>query len=184
MPRIAPWPAECKARTLSIVLCGPQEKRHNNFQKKLGFFLPQNNFSITITDYFLKAVDESKSCFEMALEKDVSRAEAMIIEGWPCLIKNLSEASRLLSSVTAKSEPDYQALTRMKNTVQELIQNQGVRNSFLTFVYSNFLSLFNWFGAVCGLVNRTTDLGPCDPSLIPLGEKKENKRKESGVGPY
>ena len=66
----------------------------------------------------------------MALEKDVSRAEAMIIEGWPCLIKNLSEANHLLSSMIAKSEPDYQALTRMKNTVQELIQNQGVRNLF------------------------------------------------------
>ena len=34
-----------------------------------------------------------------------------------------------------------------------------------------------------GLVDRAADLGPCDPSLIPLGEKKENKRKEAGVGP-
>ena len=82
----------------------------------------------------------------MALEKDVSRAETMIIEGWPCLIKNLSEANRLLSSVTAQSEPDYQALTRMKNTVQELIQNQGVGNLFLTFVYSNLYLYLIGFG--------------------------------------
>ena len=34
-----------------------------------------------------------------------------------------------------------------------------------------------------GLVDRAVDLGPCDPSSIPLGEKKENKRKEAGVGP-
>ena len=28
------------------------------------------------------------------------------------------------------------------------------------------------------------DWGPCDPSSIPLGEKKENKLNEAGVGPY
>ena len=35
-----------------------------------------------------------------------------------------------------------------------------------------------------GLVDRAADSGPCDRSLIPLGEKKENKRKEAVVGPY
>ena len=30
----------------------------------------------------------------------------------------------------------------------------------------------------CGLEDRA-----CDPSSIPLGEKKENKGKEAGVGP-
>ena len=28
-----------------------------------------------------------------------------------------------------------------------------------------------------GLVDRAADLGPCNPSLIPLGEKKENEQK-------
>ena len=28
-----------------------------------------------------------------------------------------------------------------------------------------------------GLVDRAADLGPCDPSLIPLGDKQENKLK-------
>ena len=38
---------------------------------------------------------------------------------------------------------------------------------------------------VGGLVDRAADLGPCDPSSIPLGEKKENKQKnEAVVGPY
>ena len=37
---------------------------------------------------------------------------------------------------------------------------------------------------VPGLVDRAYDWGSCDPSSIPLGEKKENKRKEAGVGPY
>ena len=32
-------------------------------------------------------------------------------------------------------------------------------------------------------MDRAADSGPCDPSSIPLGEKKENKRKEAGVGP-
>ena len=40
----------------------------------------------------------------------------------------------------------------------------------------------NW-GRGCGLVDRAADSGPSDPSSIPLGEKKENKRKEAGVGP-
>ena len=35
-----------------------------------------------------------------------------------------------------------------------------------------------------GLVDRATDSGPYDPSLIPLGEKKENNQKEAGVGPH
>ena len=35
-----------------------------------------------------------------------------------------------------------------------------------------------------GLLDRAADSGPCGPSSIPLGEKKENKRKEAGVGPY
>ena len=35
-----------------------------------------------------------------------------------------------------------------------------------------------------GLVDRAPNSGPCDPSSIPLGEKKENKRKEAGVGPF
>ena len=39
-------------------------------------------------------------------------------------------------------------------------------------------------GRGCGLVDRAADPGPCDPSSIPLGEKKENKRKEAGVGPF
>ena len=26
--------------------------------------------------------------------------------------------------------------------------------------------------------------GPCNLSLIPLGENKENKQKQAGVGPY
>ena len=39
-------------------------------------------------------------------------------------------------------------------------------------------------GRGCGLVDRAADSGPCDPSSIPLGEKKENKRKEAGVGPF
>ena len=36
------------------------------------------------------------------------------------------------------------------------------------------------------VVDRAADSGPCDPSSIPLGEKKEKKRKEkeAGVGPY
>ena len=29
--------------------------------------------------------------------------------------------------------------------------------------------------SMAGLVDRATDSGPYDPSLIPLGEKKENK---------
>ena len=33
-------------------------------------------------------------------------------------------------------------------------------------------------------MDRAADSGPCDPSSIPLGEKKENKRKEAGVGPF
>ena len=35
-----------------------------------------------------------------------------------------------------------------------------------------------------GLVDRAYDLGPYNPSSIPLGEKKENKRKRGRVGPY
>ena len=35
-----------------------------------------------------------------------------------------------------------------------------------------------------GLVDRTADSGPWDLSSIPLDEKKENKRKDAGVGPY
>ena len=31
---------------------------------------------------------------------------------------------------------------------------------------------------------RVADSGPCHPSSIPLGEKKENKRKEAGIGPF
>ena len=34
-----------------------------------------------------------------------------------------------------------------------------------------------------GLVNRADHSGPCDPSLIPLGEKKKKKQKEARVGP-
>ena len=34
-----------------------------------------------------------------------------------------------------------------------------------------------------GLVDGVADSGPGDPSLIPLGEKKENKQKEARVGP-
>ena len=34
-------------------------------------------------------------------------------------------------------------------------------------------------------MDKAADSGPCDPSSIPLGEKKENKKeKEAGVGPY
>ena len=33
-------------------------------------------------------------------------------------------------------------------------------------------------------MDRAAGPGPCDPSSIPLGEKKENKRKEAGVDPY
>ena len=39
-------------------------------------------------------------------------------------------------------------------------------------------------GRGCGLVDRAADSGPCDSSSIPLGEKKENERKEAGVGPF
>ena len=35
-----------------------------------------------------------------------------------------------------------------------------------------------------GLVDRVADSGPYDPCSIPLGEKKENKRKEAWIGPY
>ena len=35
-----------------------------------------------------------------------------------------------------------------------------------------------------GLMDRAADSGLCSPSLIPLGERKENKRKEAGFGPY
>ena len=31
-------------------------------------------------------------------------------------------------------------------------------------------------------MDRAADSGPCDPSSIPLGEKRENKQKEAGVG--
>ena len=34
------------------------------------------------------------------------------------------------------------------------------------------------------LLNRAADFGPYNPSSIPLGEKKENKQKEAGVGTY
>ena len=40
----------------------------------------------------------------------------------------------------------------------------------------------SWGRGGGGLVDRVTDSGPCDPSSIPLGEKKENKQKEAGVG--
>ena len=40
------------------------------------------------------------------------------------------------------------------------------------------------FGGGGGLVDRAADSGPCDLSLIPLVEKRENKQKEAGVGPY
>ena len=33
-------------------------------------------------------------------------------------------------------------------------------------------------------MDRPADSGPYDPSSIPLGEKKETKRKEAEVGPY
>ena len=35
-----------------------------------------------------------------------------------------------------------------------------------------------------GLVDRAADSCRRDPSSIPLGEKKENNRKEAGVGPH
>ena len=35
-----------------------------------------------------------------------------------------------------------------------------------------------------GLVDRAADSSPCDRSLIPLGEKNENKQKEAGVSTY
>ena len=38
-----------------------------------------------------------------------------------------------------------------------------------------------------GLVDRAADLGPCDPSLIPLGHlvrKRKISKKEAVVGPY
>ena len=38
-------------------------------------------------------------------------------------------------------------------------------------------------GSGGGLVDRVADSGPCDPSSIPIGEKKENKQKEARVGP-
>ena len=40
----------------------------------------------------------------------------------------------------------------------------------------------NFWGRVGGLVDRVAYSGPCNPSSIPLGEKKENNRKEAGVG--
>ena len=33
-------------------------------------------------------------------------------------------------------------------------------------------------------MDRVADSGLCDPSSIPLGEKKESKRKDPGFGPY
>ena len=33
-------------------------------------------------------------------------------------------------------------------------------------------------------MDTATDSSPYDPSSIPLGEKKENKQKEAGVGPF
>ena len=33
-------------------------------------------------------------------------------------------------------------------------------------------------------MDRAADFGPYNPSSIPLGEKKENKQKEAGVGTY
>ena len=33
-------------------------------------------------------------------------------------------------------------------------------------------------------MDRAANLGSCDPSSIPLGEKKEINEKEAGVGPY
>ena len=35
-----------------------------------------------------------------------------------------------------------------------------------------------------GLLDRAADVGPYNPSSIPLGEKKENKQKETRVGTY
>ena len=35
-----------------------------------------------------------------------------------------------------------------------------------------------------GLVDRAADLGPCDPSLTPLGEKSKINKEEARVGPY
>ena len=33
-------------------------------------------------------------------------------------------------------------------------------------------------------MDRAADSGPCDPSSIPLGERKVNQRKEAPVGPF
>ena len=35
-----------------------------------------------------------------------------------------------------------------------------------------------------GLVDRAADLGPCDPSLTPLGEKSKINKEEAWFGPY
>ena len=55
---------------------------------------------------------------------------------------------------------------------------------YCIFLFSHGLTLQSHRGRGCGLVDRAADSGPCDPSSIPLGEKKENKRKEAGVGPF
>ena len=39
----------------------------------------------------------------------------------------------------------------------------------------------SWGRGGGGLVDWAADLGPCDPSSIPLGKKKKNKQKEARV---
>ena len=46
----------------------------------------------------------------------------------------------------------------------------------------NIHSFYPCWGHGGGLVDRAADSGPCDPSLIPLGEKKKQKVKEAWVG--
>ena len=55
--------------------------------------------------------------------------------------------------------------------------------NFLKNKFTRNQKLSPKWGRGCGLVDRAADSGPCNPSSIPLGEKKENKRKEAMVGP-
>ena len=44
--------------------------------------------------------------------------------------------------------------------------------------------LKSWSGCGGGLADRAADSGPYDLSLIPLGEKKENKRERGRGWPF
>ena len=54
-------------------------------------------------------------------------------------------------------------------------------NSLSEFTAVDKLESDDFWGRVGGLVDRAADSGPYDPSSIPFGENKENKR-ERGLG--